>query len=133
MSLCLSAMLLRYMGAIKEKPHASLTLASDGGGLSVSRIGHFTVRRRAPIPNSPRIQLCMRLSGRQIQNGYGGKQWSSRPCKKSYRGHRASSQLLCWLCASVRNIKSGQPNKGERSQSQVQLKCPVSILQQYSL
>jgi hypothetical protein len=49
-----------------------------------------------------------------------GSKWSSRPCKKSHRLHRAHSQLLCWLCDSDRNVKWGQPNKrGDSHKSSV--------------
>jgi hypothetical protein len=45
------------MGAIKEKLHASLTLASDEGGLSISRIGHFMARRRALDSKQPQVPV----------------------------------------------------------------------------
>jgi hypothetical protein len=43
--------------AIKEKLHASLTLASDEGELSISRIGHFTARRRALDFKQPQVPV----------------------------------------------------------------------------
>jgi hypothetical protein len=45
------------MGAIKEKLHASLTLASDGGGMSISRIGQFMARRRTPNSKHPQAPI----------------------------------------------------------------------------